>query len=723
MPSGNLDCAKNKWVEIQLVDEFGDGRPYSNLSFEITYADKTSKKHKLDKNGFIRLENIPCGKVSVIFKEQFSEASYPSDRKLTDNELISWYNYLNTKKHNMTNLQVSAEQTTSSGKLTYSPSNFEKTHIPTEYHNIEVIDLVENKLNLIRNTDWITGKSYSTIVNEIIENKPKDNQNTKSKSAYEKYFDKDKAEKDLEKVREEANRSPKQKQDGITRPPTNAEMKENIRKSSPQYTLSKSNNTTNGFLTGKKHVLRIRALRAYRPLLSMSDELNALNLYQLAILADLSYRDFDTPPKKSISSLFSLWASNRPENYNGHEVLLENVPYSKRYQITNKQVNFICNEKSDTEGFLTHHDKILLISLRGTWPTINEDTTNLKDIYTDLNVPQTDFKEHQGSKVHKGFYSAFISVKTTIDEYLKLYADRVDKIIITGHSLGGALATIVATWLQKTKDYAKGKIILYTYGSPRVGDRNFVNLTTKLSGNNTIKTDFPHHRIVNNLDPVPYIPFPWLKDESRTHPFTFAGNPLAHLDKPNLPYTHHGQLHHIIPLPTTSNNSFLSGVYYTDTLQSAELNDYEGLPQSRPDIIFSNPSDHSMNNYIEGTLNIFKRWRVSYLNDKLLVTENELQLMQSDINSKKNKIMDKIEENKEEILRNPLNSINPTNSIKTSKLRVDYNEAIANKTRVESYNEVSTGQKLYGTDIFAQFGLGKGPLPLQEIVNRWAKIK
>ena len=65
-------------------------------------------------------------------------------------------------------------------------------------------------------------------------------------------------------------------------------------------------------------------------------------------------------------------------------------------------------------------------------------------------------------------------------------------LFITGHSLGGAVATIAARRLDAERRIAA----CYTYGSPRVGTEDWVA---------QIKT--PIYRIVNSADPVPIVPF------------------------------------------------------------------------------------------------------------------------------------------------------------------------------------------------------------------------
>jgi len=52
-----------------------------------------------------------------------------------------------------------------------------------------------------------------------------------------------------------------------------------------------------GLLPEKHYVLEVRALRAFRPLLSLAPEFSALNLYQLSLLATLSYGAFGQVPE------------------------------------------------------------------------------------------------------------------------------------------------------------------------------------------------------------------------------------------------------------------------------------------------------------------------------------------------------------------------------------------------------------------------------------------
>jgi hypothetical protein len=69
---------------------------------------------------------------------------------------------------------------------------------------------------------------------------------------------------------------------------------------------------------------------------------------------------------------------------------------------------------------------------------------------------------------------------------------------ITGHSLGGALATIAALDLSCNGLVSRNQLHLYTFGSPRVGDVHFANAVMGAVSE--------HWRVVHDRDAVPHIP-------------------------------------------------------------------------------------------------------------------------------------------------------------------------------------------------------------------------
>jgi len=135
-----------------------------------------------------------------------------------------------------------------------------------------------------------------------------------------------------------------------------------------------------------------------------------------------------------------------------------------------------------TQAMLVKSDKELIICFRGTEPD------KITDILADVKIWRKPAREK--GLVHFGFAQALDKVYDKIVDQINRLDTTGLKIICTGHSLGAALATICASRLD-TK-------YLYTFGSPRVGNKDFV----KEMNNDKIK----HFRFVNNNDIVTSIP-------------------------------------------------------------------------------------------------------------------------------------------------------------------------------------------------------------------------
>ena len=97
-----------------------------------------------------------------------------------------------------------------------------------------------------------------------------------------------------------------------------------------------------------------------------------------------------------------------------------------------------------------------------------------------------------GGLVHEGFHTHYNDAES---EILRVLDDKQAKrkpLFITGHRLGGAVATIATRRLTEDHRIAA----CYTFGSPRVGTEEWVW---------QIKS--PIYQIINSADPVPSIPF------------------------------------------------------------------------------------------------------------------------------------------------------------------------------------------------------------------------
>jgi triacylglycerol lipase len=100
------------------------------------------------------------------------------------------------------------------------------------------------------------------------------------------------------------------------------------------------------------------------------------------------------------------------------------------------------------------------------------------------------------ANVHKGFLDVYMKFRNDLSTTLKnLNPDKKMKIIISGHSLGAAISTIVGTDLIQS-GYNVG---VYNFASPRVGNKIFSDFV-----DNELK--LPLYRIVNISDIVPNMP-------------------------------------------------------------------------------------------------------------------------------------------------------------------------------------------------------------------------
>jgi hypothetical protein len=97
-----------------------------------------------------------------------------------------------------------------------------------------------------------------------------------------------------------------------------------------------------------------------------------------------------------------------------------------------------------------------LVVFRGTEPD------RVSDLGADLNASMVEGPT--GGAVHVGFANAFSGVGSKIGKWLDNHQGM--QVIVTGHSLGGALATLSAS------QWAASRLV--TFGSPRVGNVAFV---------------------------------------------------------------------------------------------------------------------------------------------------------------------------------------------------------------------------------------------------------
>ena len=155
-------------------------------------------------------------------------------------------------------------------------------------------------------------------------------------------------------------------------------------------------------------------------------------------------------------------------------------------------VKWIENKKSDTQGFVATKGKSIYVVWRG--------SESKKDFQNDASIDKVPFIE-DGEKVHIGFKYCWESVLgdtyDAIDTALENLQGEATDIIVCGHSLGGAVATLYAYSIKK--HYPHYNVRSTTIGSPRVGNKVFKE--------NYDKSEIDTLRIVHNNDLVTHTPY------------------------------------------------------------------------------------------------------------------------------------------------------------------------------------------------------------------------
>lgn len=164
-------------------------------------------------------------------------------------------------------------------------------------------------------------------------------------------------------------------------------------------------------------------------------------------------------------------------------------------------VKTIQNLITDTQAAIFKDDnaKELILSFPG--------SASLQDFITDFSfIPlyQVTAEGCTSCSVHGGFYIAWRSIA---DDVTAALADLRSEnpgysTIITGHSLGGAIATLAYTDLKADNIPIEAA---YTMGAPRVGNQAYADFNDALSGasNSDLGTLI---RITHNMDGVPGLP-------------------------------------------------------------------------------------------------------------------------------------------------------------------------------------------------------------------------
>lgn len=153
-------------------------------------------------------------------------------------------------------------------------------------------------------------------------------------------------------------------------------------------------------------------------------------------------------------------------------------------------------------------------------------SSSIDDWINNLDSQLTTYPSCNDCEVHKGFYEAEQSVSAYIQEnLLALLSDYPSySVIVTGHSLGGAMATLTA--LDLTNILTNNPLRLFNFDSPRVGNMNFAAHTSDVLKD--------RNRVTHKRDIVPHLPWhrrfvhisgEWYEDENGIHQCTGYEDP------------------------------------------------------------------------------------------------------------------------------------------------------------------------------------------------------
>ena len=138
-----------------------------------------------------------------------------------------------------------------------------------------------------------------------------------------------------------------------------------------------------------------------------------------------------------------------------------NNVYSDKYKPYDKATPF---KKGAINGYFLKFNETLYVFIAG--------TDEIKDVLTDIRLIPSHFDgESDNMKVHRGFEKAYKRIEALIIERCTFEK----RVIIAGHSMGGAIATLAS--------YKLGIVVpdttCVTFGSPRVGNRSFIKSFNK----------------------------------------------------------------------------------------------------------------------------------------------------------------------------------------------------------------------------------------------------
>jgi hypothetical protein len=166
-----------------------------------------------------------------------------------------------------------------------------------------------------------------------------------------------------------------------------------------------------------------------------------------------------------------------------------------------------CSNKNEYEKLINLDNELIVIGYNTLYKSIFvsfRGSVNTQNWIANIHFSQIQPYNNTDISVEKGFYNLFTNLKpyviNGIQDVSKKYNTK--DLLITGHSLGGALSTLLAFELLYVENIDMN-IKLITFGCPRIGNHDFVSIFNSFS--------VYSNRITHYYDIVPHIPQQFLK--------------------------------------------------------------------------------------------------------------------------------------------------------------------------------------------------------------------
>ena len=118
------------------------------------------------------------------------------------------------------------------------------------------------------------------------------------------------------------------------------------------------------------------------------------------------------------------------------------------------------------QGYLANGNGFTILAFRGS------DHLEIDDWIGNADFDLVYDPHVRGGQIHSGFQRGAASIWPQIQSLVAERRDADSKLILTGHSLGGALAMLIAA--RFASEQRAGEVdAIFTFGQPRAGDREF----------------------------------------------------------------------------------------------------------------------------------------------------------------------------------------------------------------------------------------------------------